>query len=225
MSIKLPKSLLPYKTWVFDCDGVILDSNRIKTNAFRTVVSDYGEKAAEQLVSYHVQHGGISRFEKMAYFFEEILRRKPEAGEVENVLDNFARASREGLMSCAESEGLRDLLGAIPEDVPRLVVSGSAQEELRDVFDKRGLSSHFSGIYGSPDNKITILNRERDKGVVGTPSLYIGDSKYDYVAATECGLDFVFIYQWSELREWESYFKDKKVPCFPTLRTFLELSQ
>ena len=32
-------NLTPYKTLIFDCDGVLLDSNHIKTNAFRNPLS------------------------------------------------------------------------------------------------------------------------------------------------------------------------------------------
>jgi hypothetical protein len=41
-------------TLVFDCDGVVLNSNRIKTEAFRLVAAPYGEAAAEALVQYHL---------------------------------------------------------------------------------------------------------------------------------------------------------------------------
>lgn len=48
-------------TLVFDCDGVVLNSNRIKTEAFRVVAAPYGDAAAGALVQYHLAHGGISR--------------------------------------------------------------------------------------------------------------------------------------------------------------------
>ena len=38
------------RTWFFDCDGVILDSNAAKTEAFRMVATPYGGEAAEALV-------------------------------------------------------------------------------------------------------------------------------------------------------------------------------
>lgn len=33
---------LKYKTWLIDCDGVILDSNRLKTEVFYDVAIQYG---------------------------------------------------------------------------------------------------------------------------------------------------------------------------------------
>lgn len=201
----------PYRTWVFDCDGVLLDSNQVKTEAFRLAVLDYGQDVAGQLVDYHVANGGISRFKKFDYFFENILARSVHAGEMETVLARFSEATKQGLLTCDEAPGLRALLAAIPEDQPRIVVSGGAQDELREVFAKRGLAQYFTAIFGSPDTKETIFSRELSCGTLIEPAVYIGDSLYDYRAAMACNLDFIFVTGWSEFAQWEEFFADKNV--------------
>ncbi len=55
-------TLADYSTLIFDCDGVILDSNRVKTAAFFSAASPYGELVAAKLVEHHVAHGGVSRY-------------------------------------------------------------------------------------------------------------------------------------------------------------------
>jgi len=80
--VKLCDQLLSYKSWIFDCDGVLLDSNRVKTEAFHSAVLDYGCEYADRLVAYHVEHGGISRFKKFEYFFDNILGKAPEKEEM-----------------------------------------------------------------------------------------------------------------------------------------------
>ena len=62
-----------YKTFIFDCDGVILNSNHIKTKAFWDSVIDYGEDEACQLVAFHKSRGGISRYKKFEHFIDNIL--------------------------------------------------------------------------------------------------------------------------------------------------------
>ena len=54
------KDIREYLTLVFDCDGVLLDSNKVKTDAFYKSALPYGENAANELVSYHKENGGIS---------------------------------------------------------------------------------------------------------------------------------------------------------------------
>ena len=70
------KTVMPlhrYLTLIFDCDGVVLDSNRVKTEAFRAAAMPWGRAAAEALVANHVANGGVSRYEKFASFLEHIL--------------------------------------------------------------------------------------------------------------------------------------------------------
>ena len=62
-----------YKSIVFDCDGVILNTNKIKTEGFRVSTKNYKNEYVELLVKYHLLNGGISRFRKFEYFLDEIL--------------------------------------------------------------------------------------------------------------------------------------------------------
>jgi phosphoglycolate phosphatase-like HAD superfamily hydrolase len=125
------------------------------------------------------------------------------------------------LFTCAQAEGLGDLFAAIPQEISRMVVSGSAQDELRHVLEKRELAPYFTAIYGSPDSKTTILARERERGNIKYPALFIGDSRYDYEAAKECGLDFVFVSDWTEFSHWQDYFADKNIRVYGNLQNML----
>ena len=54
--------------FIFDFDGVIAESVSAKTDAFREMYLPYGEEIANQVVDYHINHGGVSRFEKFKYW-------------------------------------------------------------------------------------------------------------------------------------------------------------
>ena len=62
-----------YKTFIFDCDGVILNSNDIKTKSFKNTLGEFNKFAVEEFISYHKNNGGISRYEKIKYFLKEII--------------------------------------------------------------------------------------------------------------------------------------------------------
>ncbi len=219
-----PLDLERYRSVVFDCDGVLLDSNLVKTEAFRRAVGHYGHDVTEKLVEHHVTNGGISRFKKFAYFFEVLLGRAPHEGEMEDVLARFSAATKQGLVDCDEAPKLREILSSIPEDRPRLVVSGGAQDELHEVFSKRGLTPYFTAIFGSPDTKEEILSREIANGNLLEPALYIGDSRYDYLAAKACGLDFVFVSGWTEFSGWEDFCADKNIRVFESVSAIFNAS-
>lgn len=197
-------NIAEYKTLVFDCDGVVLNSNKVKTDAFYNAALDYGEKAASSLVEYHIANGGISRYKKFTYFLEHIVRDFSDSA-LEQLLTKYASCVRSGLLSCDIAPGLGNLRKNTPNS-KWLIVSGGDQQELREIFEQRDIHKWFDGgIFGSPDNKELILSREIEKGNISKPALFLGDSKYDYQAAKSANLDFVFLTNWSEVRDYQSW--------------------
>jgi phosphoglycolate phosphatase-like HAD superfamily hydrolase len=206
-----------YKTLVFDCDGVILNSNKIKTEAFYQSALAYGESAAQVLVDYHVANGGVSRYKKFAYFLDEIVPTfapNISGPSLEALLAYYAEIVLHGLLTCEVTEGLEELRNKT-SDAKWLIVSGGDQTELRHVFNERGLAKYFDGgIFGSPDTKDQILEREITNGNIQQPALFLGDSKYDYQAASGAGLDFVFLTGWSEVKDLELWVSSKSIINF-----------
>jgi phosphoglycolate phosphatase-like HAD superfamily hydrolase len=194
-----------YQTYVFDCDGVVLDSNPLKTDAFRLASLPYGKDAAETLVRYHVENGGISRFHKFRHFLEAIVPAGVEGPSFDQLLNDYANAVKTGLCDCAMAPGLARLR-ELTAGARWLIVSGGSQAELREIFAKRGIDLWFDGgIFGSPDTKDDILARELANGNIVGPTLFIGDSKYDWRAARSAGLDFVFANYWTEVADWREF--------------------
>ncbi len=62
---------------LWDFDGVIFDSMHLKYEGFKALFQKHGNKNQEDLKQfevYHYQSGGISRNEKIQYFYNEILK-------------------------------------------------------------------------------------------------------------------------------------------------------
>lgn len=205
------RPLSEYRSIAFDCDGVILDSNSIKTDAFHTVCLPYGKDEAEAFVEFHKTHGGVSRNEKFQHFFDTILNRKPMPGEVDTLLKSYGDLVIEKLMVADITPSLPHLRDATG-NTEWLILSGGNQIELRAVFKKRGLCDLFPSkqIFGSPRSKWDIIHDEVEKGHFQAPVLFIGDSRYDYETARKYSFDFVFVSAWSE---WQNPVFDEKVIC------------
>ncbi len=194
-----------YRTLVFDCDGVILDSNRLKTQAFKRIAAPFGDDIATSFVDFHLRNAGASRYRKFEYLLRDLLGEEPDAGRVARLAVQFANAIADGLLACKVASGLQLLREKLFQSA-WMVVSGSDQTELRSLFDRRHLSHYFdAGVFGSPDTKDIILGRGLTAGTIMLPALYVGDSRYDYEAATRAGLDFVFASDWTEFVEWRSF--------------------
>lgn len=207
---------------MFDCDGVVLDSNLVKTEAYFRTAKNLGatDLQAQALVDYHVKLGGISRYHKFEYYLREILNQRVTDSAVQALLVEFSRELEVGLMECDIAEGLSTLRDATPQ-ANWMILSGGDQQEIRTLFAARNLSSFFDGgLFGSPDNKDTVLAREMANGNLRMPALFIGDSKYDYEAAKRAGLDFVFLSDWTEVKDWKEFCK---AHCIRVKRNVLKL--
>lgn len=212
-----------YKSIVFDCDGVVLDSNVVKTEAYFRASKNLGatDAQAQALVDYHVRLGGISRYHKFDYYLREILQQPASPEAIQALLDEFGRELEVGLMQCEIASGLEALRAATPNAVWS-ILSGGDQRELRTLFAKRKLDHLFDGgIFGSPDNKDEVLARKKANGQLQFPALFIGDSKYDHEAATRAGLDFIFLSDWTEVADWKDYCAANKIKVLASLRELL----
>ena len=219
------RELKYYKNLIFDCDGIVLNSNKIKTEAFREVVSPYGDKAAEELVKFHIMNGGISRYDKFNYFFETIssnLNLDKKSINVEKLIENYGSKVAKKLEICEVSNQIMQYRKY--SDGVWYIVSGSDQNELIKIFRKRQLINIFNGgIYGSPLSKYEIFeNIFKEKMEEISKSIYIGDSKYDYLAAKKIGLDFVFLSKWSEFQDIENYSENNNIYCFKEFKDIIE---
>ena len=211
-----------YKTIVFDCDGVVLDSNVVKTEAYFRTAKNLGasDAQAQALVDYHVKLGGISRYHKFDWYLREVLHQTVTESAVQALLDGFSKELEVGLMQCDLAKGLFALREKT--DSNWLILSGGDQQEIRDLFEKRKISHMFNGgLFGSPDNKDTVLVREKANANISLPALFLGDSKYDFEAATRAGLDFIFISDWTEVPDWQDFCAQNNIAVLPNISQLL----
>ncbi|MCX8518608.1 MAG: HAD hydrolase-like protein [Methylophilaceae bacterium] len=215
-----------YNTLVFDCDGVLINSNTIKTQAYFDTAKTLGASDADAtaLMTYHIQLGGISRYHKFDYYLREILHQAVSAPALDALLTTFTQQLEHGLLNCELAIGL-DRLRACTRHLRWMMVSGGDERELNWLFTQRGIATWFDGgIFGSPANKHEILQRERRRGNLVLPALFIGDSKYDFEAASNAGIDFVFLSAWSEVDNWQDYCAKQGIAVRKDIQDLLDRS-
>ena len=125
-------NLAHYQTIIFDCDGVILNSNFRKIEAYRNAALEFGASKAdaEALVHHHIELTGISRNIKFEYFLTNILHQDVTDISMNNLINNLNNNVIKLLKSCEVAEGL-DLLKIKTPKKKWIVASGGDQEELR----------------------------------------------------------------------------------------------
>ena len=211
-----------YKTIVFDCDGVVLDSNVVKTEAYFRTAKNLGatDAQAQALVDYHVKLGGISRYHKFDWYLREVLQQPVTEAAVQKLLDSFSQELEVGLMQCDLAKGLFALRKKTESNW--LILSGGDQQEIRDLFANRKIAHMFNGgLFGSPDNKDLVLAREIASRNIQLPALFVGDAKYDFEAATRAGLDFIFLSDWTEVPGWQAFCAENNIAVLPNISQLL----
>ena len=189
--------MLNYNFYIFDCDGVILDSNQIKTESFKETLSGYDNKLIDLFIDYHKKNGGISRFVKFKYFCEILLKKK-DNNLVNDLLKKFNLIVFSKLCNSNFIPGVISFIKLLKKNDKKIyVVSGAFENELKEVFVQKDIYQLFDGIHGSPIEKdihtknIISINRSKN-------GVFFGDSKIDYEVATNNSLDFFFIKEKSE---------------------------
>ena len=208
---------------MFDCDGVVLNSNQTKIDAYYEVAKKMGgsDAQAQAFVDHHVAKGSFPRNGKTEYYLTEIVKQPVTKAIMQQYMHAFEDVLDVTLMQCEVAAGLDALKAATPQ-AKWMLVSGGDQAELRRIFPRRQLAQLFeAGIFGGPDKKDEVLSREIANGNLQFPALFVGDSKYDHQAASRAGLDFVFLSAWTEVPDWQAYCTEHKITVLNNIAQLL----
>ncbi|MEA3513002.1 MAG: HAD hydrolase-like protein, partial [Campylobacterota bacterium] len=173
------------KNIIFDFDGVILDSMPIRDFGFKEIFKKYPKDLVDKFLDYHRYNGGISRYIKIRYFYEELLQKDITEDEVNHLADKFSIIMKKELIN--KKYLITQSVDFIKNNHTKYklhIASGSDQVELRYLCKELGLSEYFLSIHGSPTHKNDLV-----KDILLSNSykleetILIGDSINDFNAA------------------------------------------
>jgi phosphoglycolate phosphatase-like HAD superfamily hydrolase len=173
------------KTILWDFDGVILDSMKIKGDGFLELLKQYDVNKVNKLEAYHYLNGGISRFEKIRYFYNEILNETITEEEILNLANKFAVIIEQNIYN--DENLISDSIKFIKKNYEKYnfhIVSGAVDLELKRICKYFNLNKFFISINGSPTKKdILVKNIIKKYNYEEKETILIGDSINDYNAA------------------------------------------
>lgn len=176
----------------WDFDGVILNSNKVRDKGFDEVLKEFPKEEVDQLLSFHRRNGGLSRYLKFRYFFEKI---RGEVVTTEEINQWAARFSQIMLNSLKDKSLLiEETIHFIRKNYRNYqmhIVSGSDQNELRELCRSLEIDHFFKSIHGSPTHKNDLVKMIiKEYNYDPAHGVLIGDSINDYEAAEVNGLHF-----------------------------------
>ena len=177
---------------IFDFDGVLVESVDVKTRAFADMYAAYGEDVVRRVVQYHLEQGGLSRFKKFRYFQEMILGESLSQEKETALGETFSRLVKDAVVRAPWVPGAFEFLTEYLGKIDMFVASGTPDDEMKEIVQRRGMAHFFVSVNGTPATKSEIINRiciehrfER-KAV-----LMVGDALTDYDGAQSSGVRFV----------------------------------
>ena len=183
------------KVIVFDFDGTLVDSKRLKYDAYfklfecseddiqtiRTVLSEMYEESRFVILAEILKRLGTNK--------EADLNRK-----VNDIAARYNDIVLTGAKSCAEIPGAETMLRFLRDRYKLYVSSTTPDAALKEIVYFRRWSSYFVETFGHPHQKSRTLQHIKEReNVAGSEVLVIGDGESDRKSAEENGCRFFHV--------------------------------
>lgn len=177
----------------WDFDGVLMDSNSVRDLGFQRVLSKFPKDQVDQLLKFHQANGGLSRYVKFRYFFEEVRGEMIEDEDVLVWAERFSAIMKELLVQ--PNLLIFETIKFVKENQGKYIMyitSGSDQDELRYICRTLKIDHLFKSIHGSPKPKKELVRELiKREGYKLIDCVLIGDSYNDWEAAKDNGIEFI----------------------------------
>lgn len=179
-----------YSAYIFDFDGVIKDSVKVKSEAFVQLYTSEGKEFQQRVEQYHLANGGISRYVKFKVW-NEWLGRSASQEVIDELANNFAQLVIEKVVASPFVVGALEALKSANESALTFIATGTPDDEINLILSELELDEYFREVHGSSSKKPLIVKDILERFHL-TPAevLFIGDAQTDYHAALENSLDF-----------------------------------
>lgn len=201
---------------IFDFDGVIVDSHKVKDKAFYELFSKYGNKIANKSQLYHLKNIGKSRFFKFNYILKNILQEKSTNKRLKILSYQFDKITIKKIIKLRVVPYLLTFLKKNKYKFIYHISTGTPQNLIMKILKKKKLYSYFDKIYGSPSSKIGHIKKIKKNR---KKTLFIGDSYEDYLSCKKTKTKFIL----REHNENKKIFRNKKFLKIRNFKNFEKL--
>lgn len=183
-----------YEAFFFDFDGVLANSVEVKTDAFVKMFEAFGPEIQKKVEEHHRNNGGMSRFDKLNYYYKHYVRRELTEREHTELCDQFSNLVVDEVVKSREIKGATDFIIYFHSLFPCFIISGTPENEMQTIVKRRNISNYFKQVLGSPTDKTKNLSKLLDEYNYNPANcLFFGDSNSDYSAAVSCNVKFIGI--------------------------------
>jgi phosphoglycolate phosphatase-like HAD superfamily hydrolase len=196
--------------FVFTLDGVLVDSEPVKLEAFAEACRDVWRLTDDELQTirvYNARQRGVPRKQKFEFVHRHLVMRGDNAS-VTRVNERYGQLLEQRLPAVPLLPGVRQFLDSVPGR--RFVLSAAPEDEVTSQLVRHGIDAAFEALFASAAGKADTLRRI--SAAVDGPVVFFGDAPSDQAAAVATGVRFVPVNPNDHLRphvaEWVADFTD-----------------
>ena len=174
---------------VFDFDGTLVDSNRIKHQSFLEIAKEFEDGSLMAGILGREDAG--DRY----WVFEQFASALSVKVDAIELADRYTQLCEKMITEAPEIVGASDALVCLGEEGKLLYINSATPiEPLAKLIRLRRMGHWFSGIYGAPKGKSENLEAIiAECGVQTSEVLMVGDNESDRAAAEQIRCHFVGI--------------------------------
>ncbi len=177
-----------YKAIIFDFDGVILDSERYKLEAYPNLFTNYPERM-DEIKKYIKGAAGINRYTKFKEIYKTLGKEyTDEAGK--ELSEKYDEMTIPALKELPLLAGVKAFLESSTAYLA--VASSTPIDVLKDIMKSKEIDGYFNNVYGYPVSKVEAIRKVKSElGIASSEILFFGDAMADYDAAKTEGTSFI----------------------------------
>ena len=174
----------------WDLDGTLIDSVPLKGELFARVFDDHPGHH-DDLVAFHLDHGGLNRTEKIRRMSTEVLGIPADEAEIERRVSRFGELTDRHLREAPLAPGASATLQELARSSVMHIVTAMPHDEARPILEHHGIAAYFESITGFPVRKAEAVEAVLSGYDARPPATLIGDSREDASTAQRSGISFI----------------------------------
>ena len=180
------------KIIIFDFDGVLADTIKIKGEVFFSIFKKYGTEIQKYAKELHFNNIGLQR----KYKFKKVLEFNKERNINKKLIDlnkSFEIEYKKKIKKIKINKNFEKFIINNYKFFKFYIASAAPENEIYKILVKNNLEKYFIKIYASPIKKEYSIKKiiKNNLKIKNKNIIFIGDSIHDYNVAKKMNIKFI----------------------------------
>jgi len=211
VNLEIKNNILNFKLIFWDFDGVIKESNHIKSKIFSEIFDFQDKYLEEKIIRHHYENSGVSRYLKIPKYLSWSNKNLSE-NNIRKYSKKFSDEVVDQVIKSPWVPGVKEFLSEMPERNKNIIVTATPTNEIHKILKELEITNFFLKIYGHPVEKSDAIEQSlRLLDIKPNEACFIGDASQDLLSARRNNISFFLrktIYNSDLAEKADSYFED-----------------